>query len=247
MAYLNEKNQLVGRVGNLIFRIVKGKVIVQARPDYTQLKQTKSTQKSALDFGTASKITNKLNSGLQEIVQAYHSPEMYNRMRSKILQAMRTHTALPLGEKNLWEGTPELLEGFEFNRESQYKDFSDLWLVNWQVDAQNKIHFTQKSFIPRTQLHWLPYTGRIGIGYWIGAFQQKDYKPCQQQLLTLEVSPNYTEVPVHNFVSTSFPSNTLIIVITTLLYYKQDPVLGDILLNHKQCHPARILKVFKVE
>lgn len=247
MAHLNEKNQLVGSIGNLIFRIVNGKVIVQAKPDYRQLKQTQSTKKSALDFGTASRVTNKLNAGFQELVQGYHSPEMYNRMRSKVLQAMRTHTVLPLGEKNLWDGTPELLEGFEFNHESKYKDFSDLWLVNWQVDAKNQVHFQQKSFIPKAHLYWLPFTGRLEIGYWMGAFQKKDYKPCQQQLLKLEVSPNYHKIPVQNFVSEPFPAHTLLFVVTSLLYYKQDPVLGDILLNHKQCHPVRILKVFKID
>ena len=245
MAHLNENNQLVGSLGNLIFRIVKGKVIVQTKPDYAKLKQTKATQKSATDFGRASTVTQKFNAGLQEIVQGYHSPDMYNRMRSKILQGMRTHTSLPLGMKNLWDGTPELLEGFEFNHESQYKDFSDLWVVNWQLDVENRVHFQQKAFVPKTHLHWLPFTGRLEVAYWIGAFHKKDYKPTQQHFIKLEVYPNYTEVPIQNFISDAFPTESLIIVAASLLYYKLDPVVGEILLNHKQCHPVRILKVMK--
>lgn len=245
MAHLNEKNQLVGALGNLIFRIVKGKVVVQTKPDYSKLKRTKATQKSAKDFGRASTITNRLNAGLQEMVQGYHSPDMYNRMRSKVLQGMRTHSALPLGEKNLWEGTPELLEGFEFNHESQYKDFSALWVVNWQVDEQNRIHFQQKPFIPKSHLHWLPLTGRLEVCYWIGAFQKKDYKPCHQQLIKMLAPPTYNEVAQQSFTSEPLPSDSLVFVVGGLLYYKLDPVLGEILLNHKQCHPVRILKVLK--
>lgn len=246
MAHLNEKNELIGSLGNLVFKVIKGKIVVQTKPNKKNFKQSKSSKKAALDFGRASHLTQKINAGLQEFLQNYHSPDMYNRLRSKILSAMRAQSSLPLGEKDLWDGTPKLLEGFEFNRDSPYANFADLWLVNWQVDAQRRIHFQQEAFTPKNQLHWLPFTGRLEICYWISAFRKEDYKPCQQQLIKMLAPPTYNEVAQQSFTSEPLPSDSLVFVVGGLLYYKLDPVLGEILLNHKQCHPMRILKVFKV-
>ncbi|MBW2962923.1 hypothetical protein [Mesonia aestuariivivens] len=245
MAHLNEKNQIVGGLGNLIFRVVNGKIVVQTRPDYSQVKQTQSTQKAASDFGKASQVAKKISYGCQQIIQGYHSPEMATRLRSKVLQAMRTHASLPLGRKDLWSGTPELLEGFEFNKHSPYKDNSELWTLNWELDSQRRIHFKQKAFTPKNHLYWLPRAESLQICYWICAFQKKDYKPCQQQLLTLTVSPDFVEVPMQNFESEVFPEGCLIIICVSMFYYRSDAIIGGNLLNHKKFHPARILKIVK--
>jgi len=187
MAHLNDKNQLVGSLGNLIFKVIKGKIVVQTKPDKRILKQSKHSKKAALDFGRASRLTNKLNSGMQEFLQGYHSPEMFNRLRGKVLQAMRAQSSLPLGNKDLWDGTPALLKGFEFNRNSLYTDFSELWVANWHVDQQNRISFQQMAFVPKNDLHWLPFTGRLELCYWITAFQKEGCKPCQQQLIKMAI------------------------------------------------------------
>ena len=132
---------------------------MQAKPDYKQLKQTQSTKKSALDFGTASRVTNKLNTGFQELVQDYHSPEIYNRMRSKVLQAMRTYTVLPLGEKNLWDGATELLEGFEFNYESKYKDFQTCGWLTGKCMLKTKCAFNKSRLYQKLAFISCPLRG----------------------------------------------------------------------------------------
>ncbi|MBB4119916.1 hypothetical protein GGR32_002228 [Mesonia hippocampi] len=246
MAHLNNKNQLIGSLGNLVFKIVKGKMVIQTKPERKNIKQTKHTKSAASDFGSSSHITKKINSGMQEFVQNYHSSDMHNRLRTKILRAMRFQSALPLGRKNLWDGTPKLLEGFEFNTASKYNEFSELNLINWQVDEQHRIGFQQQRFIPKKHLHWLPFTGQVEVCYWLSAFRKSDYKPYQQELFKLEVRPNYTEVPLQTFQSNPFPVNSLVIISAGLLYYKEDPVLGKLLLNGKTCHPVRIVKVIKL-
>lgn len=246
MAHLNENYQIIGKLKDLIFRVVNGKVVVQSRPNYRQVKQSKGTKKAALDFGRASITTKKLNAGWQEMVQGYHSSDMFIRLRSKVLRATRTRNEQPLGQKELWYGAPEALEGFEFNRESQYRDLSELWVLNWQVDGERRLHFHQKSFIPKQHLYWLPFTGRLEICYWLCAYQKKDYKPCGQQLIKLEVFPENTPFLSQNVVSEPFPIDCLLTVTVGLLYYKRDPTHGELLQNHKHFHPVRLLKVFKL-
>ena len=71
-AHLNENYQIAGKLKGVIFRLVSGKAVVQPRPDYRQLKQSKGTKKCPLVFGRASVTTKKLNTGEQELVQGCH-------------------------------------------------------------------------------------------------------------------------------------------------------------------------------
>ena len=65
MAYLDAKLGLIGSIGQLVFRNVNGKTIVQAKPEKTGSFPKGRSRQTATDFGKASQTTSALMRGLR--------------------------------------------------------------------------------------------------------------------------------------------------------------------------------------
>ena len=126
MAQLDKHNRLIGGLGDLVFRQVNGKTIVQVKLGKNGVNQTKQTKLSSSDFGTASSTTKCLSMTLRRLFLTYYDHQMFNRFRKTVYQAMLSNTEIPKGEKDLWQGEISLLDGFEFNLSSLYSDYCSL-------------------------------------------------------------------------------------------------------------------------
>lgn len=72
MAQLDKHNRLIGGLGDLVFRQVNGKTIVQVKLGKNGVNQTKQTKLSSSDFGTASSTTKCLSMTLRRLFLTYY-------------------------------------------------------------------------------------------------------------------------------------------------------------------------------
>lgn len=245
MAYLGKDNRITGSIGDLIFRNVDGKTIVQRKPEKYQVKQSKRTRKASSDFGRASTLAKKIRIGLQPYSRDFYDSKCFYRLRTQLQRAAQTNNPSPVGEKELWDGQPELLQGFEFNLHSKYSDYCNLSLNEVQVEA-DKLQFTLEGFIPKEDIRWPRNAQKAIICFWISVHRRKDDLPVNQQLLKLEVTPHKVALGKTTFTSEILPAEGLVWLWGGILYYEKDPFLDWIYMNHKQLQPLQLLRVMKI-
>ncbi|MBW2962950.1 hypothetical protein [Mesonia aestuariivivens] len=245
MAHLDKHNRLIGGLGNLVFKQVNGKTIVQLKPGKNNVKQTKRSKQSASDFGTASRTTKCLSVSLRSLFQHYYDGQMFNRFRKTVYQAMLSNTEILKGQKNLWESDSSLLDDFEFNLASLYSDYSTI-TCNSQLTSAQEIKLDIAAFNPKTQLKWPATAQKAKLCFLVSTYAKEDFMPLASLAFKVEVNRNSAPLSAQNFLTDPLPSPCFVLISTCVLYFKEDPVLGPISLNHKTLHPAKIEKAFRV-
>ena len=85
MATLGNKKTFSGLVGNVVFRNLNNKQIIQSRP--SGLKQTKATKISASEFGSCSHWAKQLRIGLTSFLVKLTDGAMHQRFATVIYNA----------------------------------------------------------------------------------------------------------------------------------------------------------------
>ncbi|PZW39038.1 hypothetical protein LX95_02178 [Mesonia algae] len=246
MAQLDKHNRIVGGLGNLVFRQVNGKTILQAKPGKNGVKQTKQTKLSASDFGTASRTTKALSVSLRRLFLTYYDHQMFNRFRKTIYQAMLSNTEISKGKKDLCKGDFSLLNGFEFNLSSLFTEYCRL-MVNCTLTPSQEILIETGNLNPKTQIHWLSPDHRAEICYLVSTYEQNTYKPLHEEVFKINVTFFDDPLASQTFTTLPLTSPCLVIVSSCIHYYKEDVLMGSISLNDKELHPAKIEKVFRLK
>ena len=245
MAQLDKHNQLFGGLGDLVFKQVNGKTIVQLKPGKNGVKQSQPTKLSASDFGTASSTTKRLSISLRSLFHTYYDSQMYNRFRKTVYQAMLHNTEILKGQKDLWEGDISLLDGFEFNLDSLYTDYC-MATINCSLSPANEIRLDIGEFNPKSQLRWPKKTHKAELCFLVSTYTKENYTPKESEIFKVEVSSFSPPIAAQSFTTSSLSSNCLVLISSCVLYFKNDSVMGDISLNHKKLHPAKIEKALKI-
>lgn len=243
MAYLGKNNRISGSLGDLVFRQVNGKTIVQRKPEKNTVKQTQPTKKAAADFGRASTTARKIRIGLQTYSRGFADAKSFCRLRTRIQLAARTNNPAPVGERKLWEGTPALLEGFEYNLHSPYDRYCQVQLSTIAIIDQ-KLEFTVESFFPKQALTWPVNAEKAKLCFWMAVHREEDDLSVQEELFQIELTPSNEPITQTSFTSESFTSSDWVFVWGGILYFENNQVLGWGCINDKKLQPLRLLKVF---
>ncbi|MDR6300828.1 hypothetical protein [Mesonia maritima] len=244
MAYLGKNNRITGSLGDLVFRTVNGKTIVQRKPEKNQVKQTERTKKASSDFGRASTLAKKIRIGLKLYSRGFADSKSFYRLRTRLQLAARTDNPAPIGEKKLWGGKPKLLEGFEFNEHSPYERYCRLTMSEIVLSTQ-KLHFKLDAFKPKKAITWPAKAEKAELCFWMSVHRQKDDLPIQEELFKLAVSSDDETIPETTFTSKTLESPAMVYLWSGILYYQYDALLGWVCMNHKALHPLRLQKVVK--
>lgn len=245
MAYLGKDNRITGSIGDLIFRNVDGKTIVQRKPEKYQVKQSPRTKKASSDFGRASTLAKKIRIGIQGYTRGFSDSKSFCRLRTRLQRAATTDNPAPLGKRKLWDGKPEILEGFEFNHHSSYEEYCRLRLKEVDIEAQ-KLHFQLAGFHPRQAITWPTKAQKAKLCFWMSVHRPKDDLSVQEELFSLEITPGNEELPETSFTSKAIDSSGLVLLWGGILYYEYDPLLDWVCMNNPKLQPFRLLKVMKV-
>ncbi|MDQ7916906.1 hypothetical protein RBU60_04910 [Mesonia sp. MT50] len=245
MAQLDKHNRFIGGLGDLVFRQVNGKTIVQMKPGKNGVKQTKQTKLSSSDFGTASSTTKCLSMTLRRLFLTYYDHQMFNRFRKTVYQAMLSNTEIPKGKKDLWQGEISLLDGFEFNLSSLYTDYCSLG-IHCSLTPTQEIKLETEVFNPKTQLKWPEKTHRAEVCYLISTYAKDTYTPLIEEVFKINVTPFSSPLAAQSFITPSLASNCLVLVSSCIWFFREDALIGAIATNHKDLHPAKIEKAFRI-
>ncbi len=209
MAYLGKDNRITGSIGDLIFRNVDGKTIVQRKPEKYQVKQSKRTKKASSDFGRASSVAKKIRIGIQTYTRGFSDSKSFCRLRTRLQRAATTDNQEPLGKRELWDGKPELLEGFEFNHHSKYEHYVRLSMNNIAIAAK-KLQFQLAGFHPKQDITWPTRAKKAKLCFWMSVHRRKDDLSVQEELFQLEITPGTAVLPETNFTSKTLKTNSLV-------------------------------------
>lgn len=112
--------QLSGKLGEKIFVNKDGNTHVKTKP--LSVKRSEASQKSAIDFGEASKSASKIRKALAPLIAEYGDKTLINRLNKRMIEAFK---AIPqAGTRNLKDSHLKLLLNFRFN---DAKGIDDLW------------------------------------------------------------------------------------------------------------------------
>ncbi len=118
MARLRNDGALHGRIGEVVYRTLDGKQIVQGKP--RRVKQTANTKLKALEHGVASHQAGRLKQ-IFAAFQQYLDPSFNGRFAAAIARCMESSYE-DIGERHLQNSDPSRLNYFSFNKESNIEN-----------------------------------------------------------------------------------------------------------------------------
>jgi len=149
MARLDSKNNIKGLVGNLVFKTLNGKQIIQSRP--THVRQTKATKASSAEFSLCSGWTKALRIGLHSFLVGLTDSYMYRRFNGQFYNALLSNTTIPKGQRTPLNADMSALAGFEFNSHSPFTHYF-LPTITTTVEPQRQLTVTLPSFDPKAEM-----------------------------------------------------------------------------------------------
>ncbi|RXG15733.1 hypothetical protein [Leeuwenhoekiella aestuarii] len=244
MAQLDSKSGLKGNIGDLVFRNVNGKTIVQSRPDTSGKARKGRGKQTATDFGRASQITSSLFRGLRPFLSTLYDSQFFNRFRKGVYQGMKMNDTLPQGSLDLWQGEPSVLEGLEADRNNEYAQYVQIPRLQMNLNERT-LEIEIPEFKASTHLFWPANAAEAELCYWVCAYDAKTYQFLRHELFSIPIHHKTATLGAARFTATGLPQEALILITGGVLYYSADIRLGTLCINSKAFNPAQVMKVFK--
>ncbi len=244
MAELDSKTGLKGNIGNLVFRNVNGKTIVQSRPDTAGKARKGRAKQTATDFGHASQTTSSLMRGLRPFLSTMYDSQFFNRFRKAVYLGMKMNDTLSQGNLDLWQGEPTVLEGLEADLKNQYPQYVQIPGLTLNLEA-GSLEINLPEFKANNHLSWPSKTNEAELCYWISVYDSKTYMVLRHELFRIPIPHRTQSIPATCYTVTALPAEALLLVTTGVLYYTADLRLGKVCINSKAFNPTQVLKVFR--
>lgn len=240
MAISDNDGRFKGGVGNLTYRIIGGKVIVQTKPGRGTMKQTKASKASNTDFCLASNRAKILRLVLMPMLKGNYDRGMVNRFNSAVTKVIRSNTGLACGYRDLEDGNLDLLNGFEFNLNSP---FSKLLQAKLQLEQTyfDGIRISLSAFKVSEVLFFPQRADGCKLKILISAIRLKDnqYQYCGVAEMNIPVGTTDILATAWTF-KRNLPEDCLLMAACSLEYYAEG--LDELInLNQKDFHPVSLL------
>lgn len=146
MAQSDSKRNFRGAVGNVVFRTLNGKQIVQSKPG--PLRHTAATKLSGSEFRQCSSWAKQLRLGLTPFLTADTDSYMYRRFTGVLYKALQANTTMEKGQRSPLNANMGGLAGFEFNTHSPFATHLALPLTA-SLNGQRQVVVSLPDFTPR--------------------------------------------------------------------------------------------------
>lgn len=230
-----------GTVGPVVYRPYRGKQVIQARPNFTALSQSKGTKEAASIFGIASNLAGEIRNHL-EPGTGFSDGTMFIRLTAELLYVLRGAKNPGAKKYNFKARSFERLDGFEFNINSPLRKQIFVAPVLRQEPDRIIVELPEMK-IPQ-DLKFPKEASACLLGVSMVSFDL-DYghvKPSELQYTELPYGYHYTPYPARNFEFELVPGCLGIVVMS--LNYVSKTFNGNLVLNSKLFSPAVVLKAF---
>lgn len=238
MAVQDSKGLIRGAVGNLIFKVVDGKQIIQARP--LNVKQSKKSKKSSKIFGLCSSQATEIRGKLKPWILGCCDGNVTARFLGACLRAFKSEVNNHLESPNIILADMNGLKGFEFNVSSPLSNFFD---GSVSVFGEPDIGLRVKipSFIPKESLRY-PVQCQ-NVVFKIIAFHStlgvKSSDVILQKEWIIEKDQNVHEEMIFDI--DPIPTQGITMVLVQLLFFKNKSKVGKVFLSSKKLHPMQVV------
>jgi hypothetical protein len=237
MATLGNKKVFSGMAGNVVFRNLNGKQIVQARP--SNVKHSESQKKSAAEFGNCSRWAKQLRWGLTPLLAGMTDTIMYQRFTAAVHSAIK-QSELPKGERTPITAAMHLLEGFEFNTHSPFADHFKSEFTAGLNDG-NEILITLPAFEAKEAIVFPEYCTHAKLITYVYATNFEVNSAHLRFHSIIDINKNDV-VPAQTLLATTaIPAGHFVLVAAKLLFYKPDSLTGTRDLNTETLSPAMVV------
>ncbi|WP_254081567.1 hypothetical protein [Elizabethkingia anophelis] len=136
MGNINNKAQISGAVGNVVFVSNGHKTIVRTKPG--KVKQSKSTKAAAGFFGQISRQDSRYRKALLELLQLNTDTTYAYRHRASFGRVAVRYKENETEYMSLLKGNPQAMEGFDFNMQSPWLSLCRFFL-KFDLSAQGDL------------------------------------------------------------------------------------------------------------
>lgn len=238
MAVQDAEGLYRGTIGNLLFRVVDGKQIVQTKG--VSITHSEATKKSSKMFGLCSSQTAQIRGKLKPWMDGCCDTKVSYRFLGACMRILKSEVNQHLEEPDVVEANMSDLEGFEFNSNSPlFKYFNGAIAVFGTPSEGLEVKIS--SFVPKRALRYptqcqnavfkvIVFHSSLGVKSEDAIVEKQwvvEKNEVRHEEKSIEIAPNST------------PGITLVLV--QLLYFKNKSKVGKVYLNDKNLHPMQVV------
>jgi len=238
MARLDKNKFLSGVIGNLVFRNLDGKQIVQSKPD--KIKQSTMTKLSGSEFRSCSQWAKMIRQHLYNFLINQTDSYMYRRFTGSLYSAIQSNTTIFKGERTPLNCNLDELVGFDFNSNSAFKDYF-LPTVLVELTNQRQVQVTVPEFEPRSEVVFPERTGHAELLVYVMATSLKYNTAVVDDYFLVPLTNKTTLIPATVWASLILPENHFVLVTAKMMYYNNDKFTVKNYINSKAMNPSTIL------
>lgn len=238
MAIQDSKGFLRGAVGDLVFRVVNGKQVVQQR--VSKPKVSKRVLKRAKLFGTCSKQTSIIRGRLKPWLGSNYDSKMISRFQGRCFTILNAKASKENTPKDLYTVDLTALKGFDFNSDSPVSKY-----LLKEVIVEGELATGLKVLIPQLETT----TDLI----YPRACEQLDLHIIALHIPTNEASNFSTHTKEWTlpkkmtiqeeraFVIPPIQTEGITLIIVQLLFSDHKSKFGKVYINDKKLHPMQVV------
>lgn len=238
MARINKKNILSGKIGNLVFRNLHGKQIVQAKPEIVN--QSKATKLSGAEFTQCSRWAKLLRLSLIPFLVGLTDTYMYRRLTGQLYQALQSNTAMGKGLRTPCNADMSALVGFEFNTHSPFVNYF-LPKLDISLDSQRQLKVVIPEFEPKTEVVFAEKTYQAELIVYVLASHLEPNTAAIETHFILPIERTTALVPETQWTSFALPEGCFVMVSAKILYYNTNKFTAKNYVNNKELNPACVV------
>ena len=240
MATINSKGQFSGAAGPVYFRIVNGRGVVQSMPK--KHKKAAVIMANASVFGQASRLSRNIRQLLYPVLQDKNDTAMYRRFVAVVHAVMKSVTGVTAGENAFFNGNLSLPDGFEFNINSPFPEYGS---IEPTLQYQDNVLIIAFPAFPNTAIKAPTQASGTSFTINVTAFEGEATVASLAEQFVLDLPNNKQQTEAITFTTATIPAGHVAMVTMALFFYKENPLSGRVVLNNRDLHPCRILKVLR--
>jgi hypothetical protein len=238
MAQLDKSKSINGAIGNVVFKKIGDKQILQSKPE--SVRQTDRTKAAGSEFRQCSSWGTRLRNGLRSFLSGEEGGYMHSRMAARVYAAIQLNMDLPNGERTPLNSDMSSLADFEFNSHSPFTDYFIPEIVA-EFNEQRQVVVTVPEFNPRVAMEFALNTRQAEILIYVMASNFESDTGFPDDYTIIPIPNDYAPVAQTVWTSQPMPEGHLVLACAKLQFYNNTRFTEKHYVNNKACSPAKVM------
>lgn len=227
-----------GTIGNLLFRVVNGKQIVQSKA--LSITHSVGTKRSSKTFGLCSSQATQIRGKLKPWMDGYCDTKVSHRFLGACIRGVKSEINKHLEEPNVVHANMKDLEGFEFNSAAPLSKC--FWGgISVLGEPHEGLEIKIASFIPKKDVRYPVQCQNVEFKLIVfhSSLGVNSADVLEQQQWVVEKNKEVEEEKSIRIAPITTQGITLVLV--QLLYFKNKSKLGKVYLNDSDVHAMQVV------